>query len=86
MNKHGLQMYLPSLVLKRIHNTIDTIVFYISFRADFLSHPLYFMYGNYFYKNRSGVYAPAELALAKFTFQNGFIKRYHTFINPGSTN
>lgn len=38
---------------------------------------------NYFYKTNSGDYSPAELAVAKFNFEDGIYKSYHTFINPG---
>lgn len=41
------------------------------------------MYGNFFYKNNDGKFSPAELAMVKFTFRDGIIKKHHTFINPG---
>lgn len=41
------------------------------------------MYGNYFYKNSDGIYFPAELAMCKFTFRDGVIKKLHTFISQG---
>lgn len=41
---------------------------------------------NYFYKNSRSDYSPAELAVAKFNFEDGIYNTYHTFINPGIQN
>lgn len=54
--------------------------------SDFLLHPIYLMYGNFFYKSNDGKYAPAELAMLKFTFRDGISKKFHTYINPGESN
>lgn len=41
------------------------------------------MYGNFFYKNdKTDEYSPAELAMIKFTFRDGVLKRLHRFISP----
>lgn len=42
------------------------------------------MYGNFFYHDKKiDEYAPAELAMVKYTFQDGILKRFHTYISPG---
>lgn len=51
---------------------------------DINSRPFYFIMANYFYKTHDGKYSPAELAMVKFSFENGIEKPYHTFINPGT--
>lgn len=38
---------------------------------------------NYYYKTHDLLYAPAEIAIGKFTIENGLQKYYHSFINPG---
>lgn len=38
---------------------------------------------DYFYKTHELDYAPAEIAIGKFTLKDGLSKSYHTFINPG---
>lgn len=61
-----------------------THIHFIFIFVDFPSHPLYFMYGNFFYKNKeTDEYSPAELAIVKFTFRDGVLKHFHTFIKPG---
>lgn len=47
---------------------------------------MYFFMANYFYKTFEGLYAPAEIAICKFTFLDGIDgKFYHTFVNPGKS-
>lgn len=41
------------------------------------------MHANYFYKNNDGNYCPAEIGLVKFTFRDGVLKKYHSYIAPG---
>ncbi|XP_075158623.1 protein maelstrom 1-like [Haematobia irritans] len=44
----------------------------------------YFIMVNYFTKTlKGGVYVPAELAICKFSLQDGVSRVYHTLINPG---
>lgn len=40
------------------------------------------MMAEYFYKHKD-FYAPAEIAIGKFTFANGLDKMYHSYVNPG---
>lgn len=42
------------------------------------------MMANYFYKTSSGTYSPAEIAIAKFSFEDGIYNKYQTFVNPGN--
>ncbi|XP_031638316.1 protein maelstrom homolog [Contarinia nasturtii] len=46
----------------------------------------FFIMGNYFYKTMSApfLYAPAEIAVSKFTFEDGITQKYQTAINPGT--
>lgn len=37
---------------------------------------------NYFYKTHELVYSPAEIAVSKFTIEQGLLKSYHTFVDP----
>lgn len=68
-------------------STEQSLTFIVCRQAAFPSHPLYLMYGNYFYKDEKiHEYAPAELAMIKFSFQNGVMARFHTFISPGKWN
>lgn len=41
-----------------------------------------FIMANYFYKTHDLVYSPAEIAVGKFTMENGLQKYYHSFVNP----
>lgn len=70
---------------ENMRRRISSMIQHVPLMTDFLSHPLYFMFGNYFYKNNDGVYSPAELAMVKFTFHDGVLKKLHAFINPGKT-
>lgn len=38
---------------------------------------------DYFYKTANDLYAPAELAMCTFTFENGISKDFHQFVDPG---
>ncbi|XP_055308371.1 protein maelstrom homolog isoform X1 [Sitodiplosis mosellana] len=49
---------------------------------DIKSRPFVFIMANYFYKTNSGMYSPAEIAIAKFSFEDAILKFYHTFVNP----
>lgn len=47
----------------------------------------YFVAGNYFCHKQceSGtIYFPAEIAIIKFTFEDGVVQKFHTYINPGN--
>lgn len=50
---------------------------------DIKKKPFNFIMASYFYKNNSGDYSPAEIAVAKFNFEDAVYKFYHSFINPG---
>lgn len=60
------------------------MVFFIFISSDFDSFPLFFMYGQYFYSNDQGEFAPAEIAIVRFTFKHGIIQRFHSFVAPGN--
>lgn len=44
--------------------------------------PFTFIMANYFVRTSHGVFFPAELALNKFSFRDGVIQKYHTYLNP----
>lgn len=39
---------------------------------------------NYFCITNEGVYVPAELSIVKFNLQQGRLKQFHVYLNPGT--
>lgn len=46
------------------------------------SQEYFFISGIYFARIKED-YLPAELAMVKFTFENGVVSKFHSYINPG---
>lgn len=63
-------------------------VFYIlilslNFVTVIKEQPFYFMAAVYFCMTNDHVYIPAEVAVSSYTFENGIVSKYHTFVDPG---
>lgn len=56
---------------------------FLLIETDIKIRPFVFIMANYFYKTHDRRYPPAEIAVAKFNFENAILKSYHTFVNPG---
>lgn len=63
-------------------NTINDFVNGLTFPNGLANQEIFFMMGNYFCR-KVDCYYPAELGIAKFSFEQGVIKKYHLFVNPG---
>ena len=65
-------------------NQFSINAFYHFESTDIHTRPFVFIMANYFYKTSDGIFSPAEIAVAKFCFENGILKKYHTFVDPGN--
>lgn len=50
---------------------------------DLAKHQFYFTMVNYFCKTNQKQYVPAELAIVKFSFKHGILKKYNQVLDPG---
>lgn len=68
-------------------NAIDSIFLngenYLFF-PDIKTKSFNFIMAQTFYESSEGSFSPAEIAVAKFSFQEGVYKIYHTYVNPGT--
>ncbi|XP_055309099.1 protein maelstrom 2-like [Sitodiplosis mosellana] len=51
---------------------------------DIKSRPFVFIMANYFYKTHAGKYTPAEIAIAKWSFEDGILNCHQMFVDPGT--
>lgn len=42
------------------------------------------MAGVYFCKSSDNFFVPAEIGVTRFNLEHGIVRKYHTFINPGT--
>lgn len=68
-----------------MHQTVDSFVKCLSFPRGLAQQEIHFMMVNYFCEY-NGLCYPAEIAIAKFSFNVGLIKKYHLFLAPGMSN